>query len=449
MDSLIKVVILCICISPIVHYACRYKKWYLYLCCALYTILPDSCAIELSGSLPLITFKRIMIIALCIAFIYNSKSSNRVRIPRELFLYIAINIIVSILNMRNGFTEINSIFIMCLEQFMLVLVIKGNISDKDELFRCIDFLIYGSVVLAIISIVQTVAKIDISTVFAITEARVSQTIPDRMNTVRAFGTTNAITNGCYCAFMLFIILFMYEQRRKIKYIVCLGINAMALFCTMTRSALLAFAIVLCVMVIVRNYQLIKIYLKYTFILLLGTIVVFLIKPTIFDSIVEVFKSILNVIGFNIELSEEFGANANSASYSRLVQWSAVYYMIREGFMWLGYGYQAYSRGFLYYYFEHFGKWTKATALDTGYVAIATERGIIGLANNIIFWGSIALSSFRNRNKKEYDFYKLTLYIVLLYVIMNVASAFTNNELIWMYIAFFFTYRELDYVENNS
>lgn len=446
METMAKLIILFLLFAPIIYKACRYEKWYLYIICAFYTILPDALAIEVSSSLPLITFKRLMIFILCIVWIYNYKCRKRERIPRELCIYIIVNILVSIVNLRIGFGEVNNIFIIVFEQFILVMAIKSTISSKDELYKCVDFLIYGSVALAVISILQTVLKIDVTTSLMIVESRVTENISNRMNTVRAFGTTNAISNACYCSFMMLITLFMYEKRKRFSYIVFFGINAVALLCTMTRSALLAFCIVIAIMCFIRNIRFIKIYIKYIVLAIIAVTAILVIKPSLFDSVIEVFKSILNVLGIEVELSEQFGMNASNASYSRLVQWTAVYYMAQEGLMWFGYGYRAFLRGCLYYFFNQFGRWTKATALDTGFVAIAVERGVIGLISNWALWLSMAYSAFVNRDKTSYDFYKLTLYVTILYVIINVASAFANAELVWLYIALFFSYRELDYSE---
>ena len=176
MGHIIKIIVLACLVSPIIYAACKQKKWYLYVFCAFYTILPDTFAIEISSSFPLITFKRIMIIFICVLWIYNYKFIRRICIPKELFMFIAVNVIVSAVNLRFGFGELNNIFIVVFEQFLLIMALKGLIVDKEELYRCIDFLIYGSTVLAVISILQTTVGYDLSTAFATVDARVIETI---------------------------------------------------------------------------------------------------------------------------------------------------------------------------------------------------------------------------------------------------------------------------------
>lgn len=442
----LKTVILFGLLVSILVLSLKYEKWYLYIICGLYTILPDTFAIEISTSLPLLTFKRIFIVILFCILLYNNKIKNIIRVPKEIFIYTLINLVVSIINLRFGFGELNGIFIIIFEQFMLVLLIKGFISNKEDVYKCLEFVVYCSVILAIISILQTVVKFDLATVFALTESRVSQEITDRMNTVRAYGVTNAISNGCYISFMVLISIFMYEKTKRFRYIFILALNIIALACTMTRSAILSLGIVIFIMLIVRNRQFIAIYSKYIMYAVAAVIMVIVVKPEILNGVKEVFKSILNVLGFKIELSEEFGMNAGNASYSRMVQWTAIIYMYKEGLLLFGYGYRAFVRGKLFYYFKQFKSWTKATALDTGFVSIAVERGIVGLVNNILLWLKILYDSLRFTKKGKFDYYQLTVYIVILYMLLNIMSAFANSELNWIIIALFFSYRECDYME---
>ncbi len=451
MDAIFKLIVISLLIIPIILNAVKYDKWYIYILFAFYTILPDTFAIEISTSLPLITGKRILIIIVSVIWFYNMKFRKRSHIPKELLIYTIVALGISLFNLRINFGEFNRIFIIVFEQFLLVMTVKSIISEEEEVYRCLEFLIYGSGVLAVISILQTVLKIDLTTVLAISEDRVVEVITDRMNTVRAFGVTNAIKNGCYCAFMCLITMFMYEKKKQIRYIFFLVMNAIALVCTMTRSAILALGITVVIMIVIRNRAFFKIYFKYLTAAVALVIGVLIVKPSIFEGITEVIKSILNVLGFDYELSSDFGFNADNASYSRMVQWSAVYYMIKEGFAVCGYGYNAFLRGCLYYHFKQFGSWTRADALDTGFVGIAVEGGLLGLVNNIMLWVSISFYAFRYREKKtrKSDIYKLTIYITIMYFIINMASAFSNTDLIWLYMAIFFAYREIKVREKTE
>ena len=450
MEAILKLIVVSFLLIPIIFKAMKYDKWYVYLLFAFYTILPDTFAIEISSSLPLLTGKRILVIIVCVIWLYNLKYRNKTHIPKELLIYTVVAVGISIFNLRMGFGELNNIFIILFEQFLLVMSIKSILSEEEEVYRCMGFLVCGSAVLAIMSILQTVLKIDLTTAFAISEDRIVESITDRMNTVRAFGISNAIRNGCYCAFMCIITMFMYEKKKQFRYIIFLVLNAVALMCTMTRSAILTLGITLALMVIVRNRNFIRVYIRYILMAVLLIAIAFVVKPSIFDGVIEVIKSILNVLGFNFELSSEFGFNADNAGYSRMVQWTAVYYMIREGYAVCGYGYNSFIRGRLHYHFKQFGTWTKAFALDTGFVGVAVDGGLLGLLNNVMLWVGIVLYSFKNKAKdNEFDIYRLTIYITIMYFIVNMASAFYNVEIQWLYLALFFSYREIKVRDNMA
>ena len=139
------------------------------------------------------------------------------------------------------------------------------------------------------------------------------------------------------------------------------------------------------MIVIRNAKFIKKYIKFFPFIILAIVGAYIIKPSMFDSIIEVIKSCLNVLGADFKLSDDFGLNANNASYSRTVQWTAVSYMVNEGKGLFGYGYLAYVRGCLRYFYRQFGFWTVATTLDVGFVRIATEAGLLGLQRISDIW----------------------------------------------------------------
>lgn len=434
-----KYTLLAILFIPIIYQAIKSKKWYLFLFFTLYPILPDTFAIEISSKMPLLTGSRILLVILLIMWLYKHNAKWTVKVPITLTLFMFVNLFISIINFQYGFGEANRIFRLVVEQYMLVMIIKDLITDKAEFLTCIDYMIYGCVALAIMGILQTTINLDVTTVFDITQARIDGAIENRMNMVRAYGTSNAITFGCYCAFMTPIILYRYELTKRNKYIIACGITLCALLFSMTRSAMMVLGVVIVVMLILRNRKFLKHYLKYMLLVFITFLVIFIAKSSLINSVVEVVKACLNVLGANYELSSGFGANASDASYSRNVQWTAVYYMIQEGKIFFGYGYNAFIRGKLYYLFRQFGVWTSATALDVGFVGIATESGLFGLATYILLLICIFMKAFRNRKyEKGFNFNQLTLYMVFMCILMNIATSFANDKLVWLYIALFYT-----------
>lgn len=441
----VKYIIFIILFLPIVYISFKKRNWYLFLFFIFYPILPDTFAIELSNKLPLVTGSRILLLLLLIIWIFQKSLHWKLKIPILLLFYFITNLIISIVNLQNGVEEINRIFRLTIENFLLVIIIKDLIKTKSDFFLCIDCLIYSGVCLSVIGILQTTINIDISTIFNLIPARISGSISNRMNMIRAFGTFNAITFGCFCTMLILIILYQYERTNKAKYILGSVIILVALLCSMTRSAIMVLCATLLIMLLIRNIRFLNNYLKYIPLLLLFFLGTLLLKPSLVNNFIEILKACLNVLGANFHLSEGFGANANDASYSRNVQWTALYYMAKEGNLLFGYGYNAFIKGKLFYYFRQFSSWTKATALDVGFVSIAVESGLIGLFLNLLLWLGIYISSLkRSKHTTTYNFDSLSTYIFFMYILLNISSSFINDKLIWIFIGLFYANKQWNF-----
>ncbi|MBE5943310.1 MAG: oligosaccharide repeat unit polymerase [Lachnospiraceae bacterium] len=446
-----KLAIVALLFLPIIIKALKQDKWYIYLVFAFYAILPDTFAIEISGSLPLITGSRMLILMLFAVWIYKKSSEMNAYIPAGLVVYIGISVALSLIHLDNGIGEINSLFIILFEQLLLTLLLVNLIDNKREFELCIDFMIYGCLAVAVMAVMQTVLSFDVTTSLDIVATRVNQEITDRMGMIRAGGTTNPISYGCYCAFMALVILYKFENTKKIKYMIFLLIDMLAFVCTMSRSSLLCFAIVIFAQLIIRNIKFIRPYLIYVPFVVVGIIVIFMASPGLRDSVSEMFKSVLNSLGIGrYELSSEFGLNADNAAYSRMVQWSAIEHMEMDGELLFGYGYNAISRGEVYYYFKQFGTWTRTSSVDVGFVRAATDYGLCGLILNIgLVLGVIFNSFIRKSREQKYDFYNLAIYAMMLYIVLNIASAFYATTVFWLFMSLFFVYRKVRCSEETA
>lgn len=438
---MLKIIVLLVLIAPLLVYSIR-KRTFLYLIFALLPILPDAFAIELSESLPLISGSRMLICCIIMEWAIKKFHAKSIYIPKAILIYIVFNILLSVIHLCGNLGEINRIFILVVEQLLLVLVVIDLIPDKKVLHECIGALLYGSFIVAIIAIGQSLLKIDLASVLMLVESAVNGQVPGRLGTVRAYGTSNAILYGCICSFMVLIGIYAYEQKKQIVYLAVCAINMVALFLTMTRSAILALLIVLVIMFLLRNKVMIRKYIKFVPVVLLAIVAVVVVKPDLMSNSLEIIKSVLNVFGADMGLTEDFGANADNAVNSRMLQWSAVYYMIREGKGLLGYGYAAYARGELYYYFEQFTAWVKAGALDVGFVKIATESGILGLLSHIGILAYVGVDAFHmSKGIRKLELQNFMVYFVILYLIVNVASSSPDGYVFWLTIALYFAYKK--------
>ncbi len=434
-----KYIIMAMLILPIVYWACRENKWYLYLTFALYGILPDACAIELSSSLPLVTVTRLLILLLLAAVIVRRDLLIALHIPLVVAGYFGVNVIVSLVNLRYGKGELNYIFVLLFEELLLFILIYNLVDTREEFERCLDFMIMGAVVLSITAVFQSVLHYDIAEVLSFVETRSEVVIQDRMGMTRAFATFNALSYATYCAFMSLIIWYRYEVTKRQTYIVVFMLNFIALLLTMSRSSLLALGIVLVLLLCSRGRAFIRPFLPYIPVAVLGVAAIVVAKPSVISALVETLKSALNTLGANYELDSNFGANATNGTYSRMRQWTSFTYMLRDGNWFFGYGYNGFSLGRAHYYSEYLHAWHVATELDVGFVAFLIQGGILGLGSYVLFIGYVFVHSFINRSRSEFSFFNATVFAMILLALLEFATSFSVRHLEWLFFALFFTY----------
>lgn len=458
-----KYILLLALIAPILYLAFRQKKWYLYLLFGFIGFLPEQFALQLHDKLPLISATRLLILLVVAVWLIKNWKTKKLVVPISILAYLGLNLLISVVNLQHGFDEINRMFLFVFERALLVICVADLIEDRQEIDRCIDFLILGCVAAAIIGIVQSVFEYDIASVLHLVETIASKKIPDRMGLMRAYGTYNAISFGCYCAIMLLLIYYRMDNTKKLYYGAAFAVVFMAMFCTLTRSAWLCCAAIIFLVVIIRRRKALKVLFPSAGMAILLCICLCLMQPKLLDAIVETAKSTMNTVisilpedlrtslmpegsedDLLFELDEDFGLNANAPVHSRTQQWSAIEYMTGEGHLVFGYGYNAYPEGKLHYRSRTDDTWQDAHAVDVGLVSLTTESGLLGLLSILGLLGYMVMVSWRRRTKtKELDFYKLMLYFVPLYLLLNVASSFLHKPVIWLTFALFYACHKLD------
>lgn len=495
-----KYLFVCILFAPIIWQAFRQKKWYLYLFVGLAAILPEQFAVEIHEKLPLLSATRVLILVLMAFWLYEKIRSRSFFLPASLLLFLGVNVIISCVNFSNGFDEFNRIFRYVFERVLVVIMVADLIKTREEFDRCVDFMIMGAMALAVIGIVQSVFDYDIASVLHLQETLASVSISQRMGMTRAYGTFNAISYGCYCAFMVMVIVYRLYKTGHIKYSAAFAVNFMALICTFTRSAWLCVAGILVLMLLVCRMKLIRRMLPSVGLVIALCVVLCVCQPKLFGALVETGKSSVNTLlavipdgivseivptteetsgeveappvsggdigaetppvsGGNVgveippvsggdigfELSEDFGLNGEDPTYSRVAQWTAVEYMAMEGKLLFGYGYNALPEGKLHYFYDRWSaQWKSATYLDVGLVALITESGLIGaLAHMALLGYMLAVAIRRKKKLGSLDFYELTIYTIPLYLLLNILAAFLQATVVWLFIGLFYTYKRLD------
>ena len=101
-----KLIILCALFAPIIYLSFRQKKWYLYLLFAFFGILPEQFSIRLHDSLPLLSATRILILIVMGFWLYKKWKTKKFQCPKSLLLYLIVNVIISLVNLRYGKDDI-------------------------------------------------------------------------------------------------------------------------------------------------------------------------------------------------------------------------------------------------------------------------------------------------------------------------------------------------------
>lgn len=476
MQIVIKSVLLLILFAPAIYFAAKQKKWYLYLLFAFLGILPEQFSISLHDKLPLLTASRILIVIAATFWLIQRIRERNFKIPVSLLVFFCINLGISVFHLFSDTDEINRIFLLIAERALVVLIIMDMIASREEFDRCVDFMILGCCAAAVMGICQTVFDYDISQVLRWRETVTSAMTSNRMGLTRAYATKSAIPYGCYCAFMVLPIYYRLQGTGKQRYSIAFALNFVALFSTFTRSAWLCVAGIAVLVFCTRPLKTLR-SLWPSLVLILTLCLGFsLIQPKFGAALTETAKSTWNTViqalpdewfqhggtasydptdptaptepdvpdKPTFELSENFGDNANNPTYSRLFQWSSVKYMMEEGTFLLGNGYNAFRQGQIYFIHKNWGsKYMVAPVLDVGGVSIFAESGLIGMLSYLGLLGYMLVQSLRRRDRNGiFDFYKLMIFSILLYLLLNVLSAFVNVALVWQVFGLFYAYENL-------
>ena len=422
--------------SPLLVNVFRQKDWYICLLFAMYPILPNTFAISIASYLPLFTAGRFIIILNILFYLNNNGLKVIFNLPRYFYLYFITTISILVIDLYQSMSGIGGVINILLEQVILLLIIVKAINTEKDFYRYIDYLIYGFAVSAFVGILQTIAQIDLSTPLHIVTDRQEMGLNLRMGFMRACGlSTSAIAFACENAIMILLTMFLYEKKRNVKYIFFMGLFCITMLCTMSRSSWVAIGIILLIMLIVRFRTIVIEYFKFLpFVFFVGLVAV-LLYPKIISAIIEPIKTILNFLGAEYKVVSTFGDNSSNMAQSRLFQWSALQYMIDNGKILFGYGYNAYVRGAIHFYFSGYNSWDVAQAVDVGFVTLICERGIIGFIIYLVLLIKIFFTCWA-RKGKAMSFYRIMCYIIVLYILENIFSSCIDNNIFIILLGLF-------------
>lgn len=424
------------------------KKSFIYYFFGIYAVLPDYFAIELGVGLPLLKAGRILILLLMGIMVLRERKvcliSNRLKnigLYWPFVFYFTCRILANIYYIGSISEAINTEFVIIFEQLLLVFLILQYVRTKDEVLKCTKALIYGSGIVAIISIFSVVTGNNLFYLLKTVSRSMLMASTTRMGIVRAeAGFGHPVYYGVYCSLMLPLTYYLFElTRKKIFVIICL-LNTVALVLTESRGSIASLGILLIVALIRMNknrrWKLIKGILA----VISMVVIVIMFNPEIANQFLLILQSMIAILNRDIVI-ENFGGNSSTGLSSRLIQFTGIWWTFMENAVF-GLGASCHTRGTLSYYKEETG-WFAVSTIDNGFVGYLVQEGILGIAGFLmLFIGLIknAANLSERQDKKNMNNAFCLCFLVYLVDMLTVADSSTA---LWLIIILFIAYNNTE------
>ncbi len=442
LTAIITIILVLFTVYAIMHK--KYLEWFF----AIYVVMPDYYALDIRATLPLLTASRILIIVLGIYYIFSKKNRHIITyLFKDKYVYIflmyfLLRLIPNLfycMKLHEAWNEIGKIIF---EQLVLIIIVCSLVHNETKIIDIIKSTVYCSGVVFLMGIFESIFSIKIGSILYTASRDLLDVGFERMGLLRTtvtFGLPGFFS--FYAVVMLPLILFLYEQSPKRRFIVILALDFMAIVHSGARSGIFAFLIVILLYFILGKKEVKKIFIKAIPICVMSVAII-VICASLINSRARFFysgtaKSLLNEVGYNFDLSEGlpdgvegYGGNEDSGTYSRIFQLSGITYTLKENPLF-GLGAGAQTRGAIHYMWKGF--WNAYYTYDVGYVAFIGDEGIIGFLGNMVLMVGIIIVCFRGiiyrQNKKIY------FGLLFTFIAYYLCLAFTDEmpRLLWLMI----------------
>lgn len=428
------------------------RKYILFYFFAIYPILPDYFALELGGGLPLLKASRILILALLVSvLVYNRgkiylplKGIKKIKIFWPMILYFSGRIIANIFYVFNLSEAINTEFSIIFEQLILMIVVVQLIHRKDQILQCINGMVCGSGIVACLSIASVIYGENIFYHLNCVSRNMLMASTTRLGIIRAeAGFGHPVYYGVYCALIIPIAYYIYENKKNVIYLIICGLDIIALLLTESRGSIVALIFMIIITFLrmskVRRQKIIRIIGS----VIIVTCILFILIPSVREQIEGIFNSIFAIVNTNIVI-EDFGENSTTGLDSRLIQLTGVYWTILNNALF-GLGASCHTRGVLKYYKEKIG-WFVTSTIDNGYVGYFVQEGIIGTIG--FFSLIISLIKISNKLSEKRDKKNLnnTFFICFFVYAIEMFSVADSSQTFWLIIILFVCYNTVDIIK---
>lgn len=421
------------------------QPWPIYLFVALFPVLPEYFAIEISEALPLITAHRIIVLIL-IVYYFNFYEKNsfmhvlkKVKLKLAIILYFLFQFMANSVHIFETSYAIKEIFSICFEQLIVVIILVSVIKNLNVLYKAINIIVCISGIICILGIFESITGNNIVYLLKTVDRDMLQASFSRLGVERAevsFG--HSVYFGLYCAVIIPFSMYFYENTKKVKYIIIVLLNITALLFSGSRGASLAASTMIIVMIFnKKSHELYK-YLKYIPIIILLLFALYIFQNNFFEYFEQLIKSMLNTLGFNFNITG-FGDNIEGTE-SRIMQLSGITWLIMQNSIVFGLGAGAQVRGLVYYLFD--SGWRMSKTYDVGYIGIIMDSGIVGFAGFIILFIQILVCAWKwSDNKDTKNLNNAFKYSILCYLV-GLLSIANVERIFWTIVALFISYNYL-------
>ncbi|MCD8054880.1 MAG: O-antigen ligase family protein [Lachnospiraceae bacterium] len=415
-----------------------------FLFFGLYLILPEHFAVELSGSLPLLTGSRVVLTFLLLVYLASSQGRISLRLCRDrrisqgLYAYFLVMIFVDIINIRYSMSSLKAIFTVVFEEWAVVWGVTRIVTTKKRFMSAVRTLVGASGIVAVLSIISTLIGHNLFYFLNTVQRTMLQSSYIRMGLIRAeAGFGHPVYYGMYCVLMMILAFFLYEKEpgnRRIT-LICIVLNLLALVLANSRGSMVTCAIILILIFLTSYQKMMKNYCIWIGAGCIALLFICIVSGSIRSYVVDLFASLINVFNKNVTVSD-YGGNASGMS-SRLGQLTSIIYVLRNSPVF-GLGAKCHENGLLQWFWN--GQWRELTTLDMGIVAIVVQYGLLGLImyiNLFAQWIRIPL-----RRRKEDITYRFLLLLVVAYL-LGLLTISNLHDTMWVISALTCSYINID------
>lgn len=421
---------------------------------ALYMVLPEYFALELSSSLPLITGSRILLILLLIYYVAKNDWKIHFKIfyndgcKKYFVIYFVCMIITNLYYALSTKEAIKELFIIILEELVVLWLIVKIVNTREKMDKVLKIIAISSAITAIISIIGTITGNNLFYYLNTVSRKMLMASFYRLGFIRAeAGFGHAVYYALYCIMMIPICMYLLEkEKNNCIYIICFALNIIGLVLANSRGPLLIFACMSIYMFCRKKTSLIQKYIPMLFLSIILIIFLFLTNDKIENFVKNIFISLTNVFKTNVVSIEDYGGNDGNGIDSRLNQYSMVQYAMKKNFLF-GLGANAHIRGVQMWYNTYTERWQLTNTYDVGYFLIICTYGIIGLLGNLVLYYGIIINTFKSKFKRD-SIIEMFKYIFIIYFLGLFAVTGINN-VFWIILSLFIAYLNILNLESTK